>query len=154
MSSGAILRRKFSTHLKMLVLFFAQHCPLHMTIKRRAGETLQKCAGTLFHPDHFYLQGFGLSVGQLIQVIWGQVCSSQDQVKRWADLLQLYPWCPAARLLQQTPAVTYYTQALCHAAATFTGFLMSAIDTRGGGENPYSTVSQYFSIFILFEKNS
>lgn len=45
------------------------------------------------------LQGLGLTVGQFVKVIGGQVSPPQHQVQRRANLLQLNTRRPAARLL-------------------------------------------------------
>lgn len=49
------------------------------------------------------LQGLGLAMGQLVEVVRGQVSPPHHQVQRRADLLQLNTRRPAARLLQQRP---------------------------------------------------
>lgn len=51
-----------------------------------------------------HLEGLGPPVGQLVQVVRGQMCPPQDQIEGRTDLLQLDPGRPAARLLQQGPA--------------------------------------------------
>lgn len=72
--------------------------------RRKDGDGKEKEVGWRSCDPH--LQGLGLPVSQLVQVVRRQVCPPHHQVQRRADLLQLDPRRPTARLLQQRPAAT------------------------------------------------